>query len=301
MAKKKESKQKKMNVRVDFTPMVDMMMLLITFFMLCTSLAKPQAMQLTMPSKDQASEENKDKAKTDRLVTLYLCPNDKLYYYIIEKKEQFGDEQYLLEASYGTGEGDLKGIREVLRSYVPSEAERRNGGTDMAPVQAVVNAKEQLDKWKKAQPHAKQAETDSIYDAALNMISKGFLDVVSNGQVNKARFDVLQKRDQTMKMKNPDKDPAIDAIKNQAKEEEVKDLTNMDFRRDGKTTVTLAVNIKPMDNSTYDNLVTILDEMQINCIGTYRISTITDQDLELLSKKVEGVEAPAKPAEAPAQ
>jgi biopolymer transport protein ExbD len=42
MAKKNTSKQKKINVRVDFTPMVDMMMLLITFFMLCTSLAKPQ-------------------------------------------------------------------------------------------------------------------------------------------------------------------------------------------------------------------------------------------------------------------
>ena len=41
MAKKKESRQKKINVRVDFTPMVDMMMLLITFFMLCTSLAIP--------------------------------------------------------------------------------------------------------------------------------------------------------------------------------------------------------------------------------------------------------------------
>ena len=42
MAKKNLSKQKKMDTRVNFTPMVDMMMLLITFFMLCTTLAKPQ-------------------------------------------------------------------------------------------------------------------------------------------------------------------------------------------------------------------------------------------------------------------
>ena len=46
MAKKNLSKQKKMDTRVNFTPMVDMMMLLITFFMLCTTLAKPQSTRM---------------------------------------------------------------------------------------------------------------------------------------------------------------------------------------------------------------------------------------------------------------
>ena len=51
--KGKGSKQKKMAVRVDFTPMVDMNMLLITFFMLCTSLSKPQTMEISMPTNDE--------------------------------------------------------------------------------------------------------------------------------------------------------------------------------------------------------------------------------------------------------
>ena len=56
-------KQKKKDVRVDFTPMVDMMMLLITFFMLCTSLAKPQTMELSMPSNDKNIQDD-DKTVT---------------------------------------------------------------------------------------------------------------------------------------------------------------------------------------------------------------------------------------------
>ncbi|MDE6688523.1 MAG: hypothetical protein K2J86_01310, partial [Prevotella sp.] len=47
---------------------------------------------------------------------------------------------------------------------------------------------------------------------------------------------------------------------------------------------TLAVNIKPLDNSSYDNLVTILDEMQICCIGKYVIDKINDKDLPILTE-----------------
>ena len=81
MAKKETSKQKKADVRVDFTPMVDMMMLLITFFMLCTSLAKPQTMQLTMPSNDKnIQKEDKSVTKASYTITVYVTSGDRIFY-----------------------------------------------------------------------------------------------------------------------------------------------------------------------------------------------------------------------------
>lgn len=77
-----KSKQKKMTVRVDFTPMVDMNMLLITFFMLCTTLSKPQTMEISMPSNDKnITEEQQSKVKASQAITLLLAGEDKLYYY----------------------------------------------------------------------------------------------------------------------------------------------------------------------------------------------------------------------------
>ena len=106
--KGKGSKQKKMTVRVDFTPMVDMNMLLITFFMLCTTLSKPQTMEISMPSNDKnITEEQQSKVKASQAITLLLAGGDKLYYY--EGEPNYKDYTSLKETSY-----NADGLRSIL-------------------------------------------------------------------------------------------------------------------------------------------------------------------------------------------
>lgn len=104
---KKKGKQKKMSVFVDFTPMVDMNMLLITFFMLCTSLSKPQTMEISMPSNDKVSEEQQTKVKASQAVTLILGGDNKVYYYLGEPN--YKDYTSLKETDYSAD-----GIRALL-------------------------------------------------------------------------------------------------------------------------------------------------------------------------------------------
>jgi biopolymer transport protein ExbD len=73
MAKSKKSQQKKMTIRVDFTPMVDMNMLLITFFMLCTTMIKSQTLNIALPSNEKVqNEENMSQASADDAVTIII-------------------------------------------------------------------------------------------------------------------------------------------------------------------------------------------------------------------------------------
>ena|ERR1035437_4266798 len=105
--KKGGSKQKKIHVHVDFTPMVDMNMLLITFFMLCTSLSKPQTMEIVMPTNKDAKVDQKSEVKASEAITVILTGGDSIYYY--EGKPNYKDYKTLKESSY-----DPKGLRAFL-------------------------------------------------------------------------------------------------------------------------------------------------------------------------------------------
>ncbi|MBQ9178975.1 MAG: biopolymer transporter ExbD [Prevotella sp.] len=159
MAKKKESKQKKMNVRVDFTPMVDMLMLLITFFMLCTTLSKPQTMELTMPSNEDVQDEKKNEAKASETVTLYVTADDKIYYG--EGIPQYSNPNWLKETRWGNGKD---GVRDVLRNHATED------GT--IPVKRIELAVKELNAKKAKEP---KMWPDSIFQKELNKIKRGEL------------------------------------------------------------------------------------------------------------------------------
>ena len=156
--KKKESKQKKMDVRVDFTPMVDMMMLLITFFMLCTSLAKPQTMELSMPSNDKnLTDQDKTVTKESYTITIYCTADNQIYYVAGLVKPE--DPKCLKKTTWGA-----KGIRDVIINHTTED------GT--TPTIDVMKAKIELDK-KHDNPDPKKAMPDSTYNQELSKIKAG--------------------------------------------------------------------------------------------------------------------------------
>ncbi|MDR2823720.1 MAG: biopolymer transporter ExbD [Prevotellaceae bacterium] len=119
----KKGKPQKRTLRVDFTPMVDMNMLLITFFMFCTTLSKPQMMNLVVPAKDKDIEvKDPPKIDQDKTITVILGEDNKCYYYIgALDQAKYENWQSLQETDYSPNglrkllvEKNSKAVREVV-------------------------------------------------------------------------------------------------------------------------------------------------------------------------------------------
>ncbi len=130
--KKKKGAQKKMSIHVDFTPMVDMNMLLITFFMLCTTMIKSQTLQIVLPTNEEVKKENQNQAKASEALTMILdteYEGDKpkvdaetgktihnIYYYEGMADTLFQTSKYLQKEQFiGNQNRQPQGIRKILR------------------------------------------------------------------------------------------------------------------------------------------------------------------------------------------
>jgi len=192
---KKKGKSKKVSTRVDLTPMVDLAFLLITFFMLTTSMLKPQTMEISMPSKDKVEEKDQTKVNAGKAITIILGKNDTVFYYFGTRSKENIDPKVVVTTFAADG------IRKVLL---------------MRNVEVMNKVRELKD-----------------LKSKRKIKDEDFKKQLTEAKANKAAPVIL---------------------------------------------------IKATDDSTYKNLVDILDEMQICNIGRYAIVDITTYDLGLIKK-----------------
>jgi biopolymer transport protein ExbD len=77
-----KKKPKKHSTAIDMTPMVDLMCLLITFFMLTTAFSKPKVMEIVLPEKIKKNEKvEPPKIADSRTLNIIVGPKDIVYWY----------------------------------------------------------------------------------------------------------------------------------------------------------------------------------------------------------------------------
>jgi biopolymer transport protein ExbD len=76
--KKKHKKMRRLGVRIDMTPMVDVAFLLLTFFMLTTSMKRPQTMEINLPPDSKAKVE----VAQSNLMTLMIAEDGQMYWQV---------------------------------------------------------------------------------------------------------------------------------------------------------------------------------------------------------------------------
>jgi len=111
-------RSKKASTRVDMTAMVDLAFLLITFFILSTTLNKPKAMDLAMPDKDEQHDQLPVPAS--RTMTILLGSDDKVDWYM-------GEPGKSPPTTDNFGKGGLR--KALLENY--DKVKKESGGKEM--------------------------------------------------------------------------------------------------------------------------------------------------------------------------
>lgn len=123
--KGKKGAQKKKAIHVDFTPMVDMNMLLITFFMLCTTFAKSKTLSIALPAPPDQNQErtidNSEAVHEEDAVTLII------------------DTEWTGNSIAADAEGD----KEIIYYYFGKEPQLTEDGAALAPEEDLTRFKAQ--------------------------------------------------------------------------------------------------------------------------------------------------------------
>jgi biopolymer transport protein ExbD len=106
-----KKKAKKLLPHIDMTPMVDLMMLLITFFMLTTAFNKAKIMEIVLPEKiEDPTKQEAPRIVASRTLNIVLGPENKVYWYVgAVKPEEYNSLPPLNETDYSA-----TGIRQEL-------------------------------------------------------------------------------------------------------------------------------------------------------------------------------------------
>jgi biopolymer transport protein ExbD len=104
-------KAKKHAPHIDMTPMVDLMCLLITFFMLTTAFSKAKIMEINLPEKIKNPEDQEaPRISASRTLNIILGPDNRLFWYPGNvKPEEYNNLPPVMETDYSA-----TGIRVML-------------------------------------------------------------------------------------------------------------------------------------------------------------------------------------------
>ncbi|MBD5292602.1 biopolymer transporter ExbD [bacterium] len=245
----KKGHQKKMQIRVDFTPMVDMNMLLITFFMLCTTMIKSQTLTIALPTNEKVqNEENMSQASADDAITI-----------IIDAKKKPGPTPGTLVVDSVNGN--------VVNEIYYYDGKPGGDAGMFGAGGAVLSENNNLKK-----SDLLSDEVNSVGDHK----ARGIREIIQDR--NKA---VLE---QVNALKKDLADGKFGSLETKAEREEAMAKYNeaaSKVRKDENLKKPVII-IKSTPEASYRGLVDILDEMQINSISKYQIDNLTDADLVML-------------------